>query len=87
MWEDTKDGFTAKMITTKKEEVTVKIIRQRQICVVDRDGGLQQIICGVRDNKVKIWNDQVFDANINNQIKAKMEATVLKKVVANPKRK
>jgi len=87
MWEDTKEGFTAKMMTTKKEEVTVKINKQKQHCVVERSNGLQQVVCGVRDNQVKIWNDQIFDPNINKQIKSKMEATVLKKVVANPKKR
>jgi len=79
MWEDTKNGYVAKLVTKQKEEVTVEIIKHKQVCVVHRASGLEQIVCGVRDNKVKIWNDQVFDAGTNQLIRAKMEATVIKK--------
>jgi len=79
MWVDTKNGYLATLMTKDKEEVTAEIDRHRQLCIVSHKNGQQQVVCGVRDNKVKIWNDQVFDPGTTKQIKAKMEATVLKK--------
>ncbi|MCL1949399.1 MAG: hypothetical protein FWF59_06680 [Turicibacter sp.] len=87
MWEDTKGGYTANLITKNKEQVIAQIDRHKQQCVVCRPNGIQQVVCGVRDNKVKIWNDQVFDPGVTNLIKAKMEATVLKKPVDNKKKR
>ena len=78
MWTDTKNGFTATLMTRQKEEVTVEINRPKQLAFVC-GSVCDRVICGVRDNKVKIWNDQIFDPGTTNLIKAKMEATVLKK--------
>lgn len=79
MWTDTKDGFEATLVTKKKETVKFSINRQKQLGVIERPTH-QQVIFGVRDNKVKLWNDQIFDPMINGLIRSKMEATVLKKV-------
>ena len=81
MWQDTKDGIAKEFITRQKETVLFEIKRKAGLGVVNRDG-FEQIIFGVRDGQIKIWNDMLFDAATNDQIKSKMDSLIFSKARA-----
>ncbi|MDE5976914.1 MAG: hypothetical protein K2G70_00395 [Turicibacter sp.] len=81
MWNDTVNGSVRQFETRQKEVVMVEIKKKEGVAVVVRPTS-EQVIAGVRDNKVKIWNDLLFDPVSYNQIKTKMESLVVKKDTA-----
>lgn len=78
MWNETSTGSTREFETKQKETVTVEIKKKEGIAVVHRSNH-EQVLAGVRDNKVKIWNDLLFDPMTYHQIKTKMETLLVKK--------
>ena len=78
MWNETSTGSTREFETNKKETVTVEIKKKEGIAIVHRSNH-EQVLAGVRDNKVKIWNDLLFDPMTYHQIKTKMETLLVKK--------
>ena len=78
MWNETSTGSTREFETNKKETVTVEIKKKEGIAIVHRSNH-EQVLGGVRDNKVKIWNDLLFDPMTYHQIKIKMESLLVKK--------
>lgn len=84
MWENTNDGVARKFETREKELVTVEIKTKQGVAVIKR-GDLEQVICGMRDNHVKIWNDLLFDPVSYHQIKTQMTALCVKKESASNK--
>lgn len=78
MWNETNTGSTKQFETKQKEVVTVEIKKKEGIAVVHRPN-YEQAFAGIRDNKVKIWNDLLFDPVSYHQIKTKMETLLVKK--------
>lgn len=78
MWKDTKEGVRAELVTKKKEKVDFEIRRREGLGVIHR-GAASQVVFGMTDNKVKIWNDMMFDPSTTSLIKAKMEELCVKK--------
>ena len=78
MWKDTNNGSVRQFETRQKEVVTVEIKKKEGVAVVVRPN-YEQVIAGMRDNQVKIWNDLLFDPVSYHQIKTKMEALLVKK--------
>lgn len=84
MWENTTDGVARKFETRNKEQVTVEIKTKQGVAVINYPDH-EQVICGMRDNKVKIWNDLLFDPVSYHQIKTQMTALCVKKEAASNK--
>lgn len=84
MWEHTQEGVARKFETREKQEVTVEIKTRQGVAVV-KYPTYEQVICGMRDNQVKIWNDLLFDPVSYNQIKAQMGMLCVKKESASSK--
>lgn len=84
MWEKTNDGLSRKFETKGKESVILEIKTKDGVAVIHRDG-YDQVVCGMRDNKVKIWNDLLFDPMSYHQIKTQMSAVCVKKESASSK--
>lgn len=78
MWKDTSNGSVKQFETRQKEVVTVEVKKKEGVAVVLRPN-YEQVIAGVRDNQVKIWNDLLFDPVSYHQIKNKMESLLVKK--------
>ena len=55
----------------------LEIKKKEGVAVVVRPN-YEQVIAGMRDNQVKIWNDLLFDPVSYHQIKTKMEALLVK---------
>ena len=72
MWKDTNNG------AVKQFETRQEIKKKEGVAVVVRPN-YEQVIAGMRDNQVKIWNDLLFDPVSYHQIKTKMEALLVKK--------
>ena len=78
MWKDTNNGAVKQFETRQKELVTVEIKKKESVAVVVRPNH-EQVIAGMRDNQLKIWNDLLFDPVSYQQIKNKMETLLVKK--------
>lgn len=78
MWEKTNYGLSRKFETKGKEIVILEIKITDGVAVIHRDG-YDQVICGIRNNKVKVWNDLLFDPMTYHQIKTQMSAVCVKK--------
>ena len=81
MWQDTKDGVAKEFITKDKRTVLFEIKRKAGLGVIKHDG-FEQVVFGIRDGNVKVWNDMLFDSVINEQIKSKMNSLLIKKPVS-----
>lgn len=84
MWEQTQDGVSRTFKTKAKESVVLEIKTKDGVAVVHHDG-YDQVVCGMRNNKVKIWNDLLFDPVSYQQIKTQMSAICVKKESASSK--
>ncbi|MFR7896381.1 hypothetical protein [Turicibacter sanguinis] len=84
MWEHTQEGVARKFETRGKEEVIVEIKTKQGIAVI-KYPNYEQVIGWIRDNKVKIWNDLLFDPVTYHQIKSQMTALCVKKETASNK--
>lgn len=84
MWKQTQEGVARNFETREKQEVLVEIKTRQGVAVVKYPTH-DQVICGMRDNQVKIWNDLLFDPVSYNQIKSQMTMLCVKKESASSK--
>ncbi len=85
MWTKSENGFEAKFPAKNGEMLTVELDRRQEQAIVK--GNPDRVLMGMRDNKVKIYNDLFFEANINNSIKQYMGQLFIKKVDTKNKRR
>ena len=78
MWQDSANGISAEFPAKNGVMFTVELNRKREVATIN--DGVERVIMGMRDNKVRIYNDLIFDANVNNSIKARMGQLFIKKV-------
>ncbi|HAX72743.1 MAG TPA: hypothetical protein DCY20_04405 [Firmicutes bacterium] len=78
MWKDSAKGIECEFVSKKGEMLTVEIQKNLERAVVK--GAIEHVIMGMRENKVRIYNDLYFDESINNLIRTKMGQLFIKKV-------
>ncbi len=80
MWKDSANGIEGVFPSRNGEMLTVELHRKKEQAIVKTT--TEHIIMGMRDNKVKIYNDLFFEGHTNNLIKERMGQLFIKKVDA-----